>query len=119
MADPNPNQNSGSLTSMSQLISALHDLRNELVKTSLMLKNQQLHLNSVQRIAAAHAKSLAKGVSLPSASRPSSPEYQGHQSRINAEKTPVSLSNRHRVGLAGPGHASAAVDFAQCLARRS
>lgn len=80
--DSNPN--SCSLTRVDLLVNALHDMRDELVKTSLMLKDHQSCLNSVQRIAAAYVKDLAVEVKLPRASRRSPSGHQEHQFLFDA-----------------------------------
>ena len=51
MTSPNPDRDPDA--NMSDLIDALHAMRDELVKTSLSLRDYQFHFDSVQRRAAA------------------------------------------------------------------
>ncbi len=59
----NPNPQSEPDTNIAYHVNALHEMRDELVKTSLMLQDYRFHIDAVQRHAAAeHAKELIEKV---------------------------------------------------------
>lgn len=63
MESPNPDRDPDA--AVSQLVDALHDMRNALVKASLMLQDFQFDLDSAKRCAAAgHTKELMEKVKL-------------------------------------------------------
>lgn len=63
MQNPDPSRSEVPGANISQLVDALHALRDELVKTSLMLKDYQFHADGVQRSAAAqHANDLIERI---------------------------------------------------------
>lgn len=53
MHNPDPNSHAAPAENIDHLVKALHNMRDELVKTSLMLKDYQFQFDSVQRAAAA------------------------------------------------------------------